>query len=46
MTDQIYLLRPGEWYALVSSKEFGPWDNKGAALAGKQTEQRRAVRKL
>lgn len=30
---------------MVNGRQFGPWDNKGAALAGLATEARRAAKK-
>jgi hypothetical protein len=33
------------WWCIVEGKAFGPWPDKGAALAGYQTECRRRDRK-
>lgn len=41
---QVYRLRDG-WYCMVDGREFGPWADKGPALAGMATEQRRAERR-
>lgn len=44
MTDQVFRLREG-WFAIVRGQSFGPWPMRGYALAGLQTEQRRAERR-
>ncbi len=36
--------RQGIWYCVVKGKVFGAWPDRGAALAGIQTEMRRAAR--
>lgn len=33
-------------YCIVNERVFGPWPDKGTALAGMQTEQRRAKKQL
>jgi hypothetical protein len=44
--DQVFCLKEG-WYCILnSSRVFGPWPNKGAALAGLATEQRRLNSRL
>jgi hypothetical protein len=30
------------WYIIVRNRQFGPWPDKGSAIAGYQTELRRA----
>lgn len=42
--DQTFALHDGH-YCIVSNRIFGPWDNLGAAIAGMQTEQRRAKKR-
>jgi len=41
-----FALRDGwggsEWYCYVAGKMLGPWPDKGSALAGYETELRRA----
>lgn len=39
-----YRLRDG-WYCMVAGKRYGPWRDKGAALAGYQTELRRSAKR-
>ena len=51
ISDQVYCLRGAhqnseEWMAIVSGKVYGPWPDKGAALAGLATEKRRAVARV
>jgi hypothetical protein len=43
--DTTFCLRDGEHFALVNGRVYGPWPDKGAAEAGMQTEQRRAMKK-
>lgn len=40
--DQVFYLRDG-WHCIVDGRVFGTWDNRGAAIAGMQTEQRRSA---
>lgn len=42
--DEVYRLHEG-WYCIVDGREYGPWLNKGLALAGMATEQRRAEKR-
>ena len=35
----------GEIYAYVNGQTFGPFNSRGAALAGVQVEERRAAKK-
>jgi len=44
--DTTFCLRDSEHYCIVAGRVFGPWPNHGAALAGLQTEQRRAAARL
>lgn len=44
--DSVYTLAAGEWYAMVNGREFGPWPDRGSALAGLETEQNRLTRKI
>lgn len=41
--DEVFMLH-GVWVAMVDGKVYGDWDNKGAATAGMETEQRRAAK--
>jgi hypothetical protein len=43
LPDHIFCMRAVEYYAVVNGRVFGPWPDRGAALAGLQTEQRRAA---
>ena len=43
--DHIFRVGSGGWYCYVNGKTFGPWQLREYALAGMQTEQRRAEAK-
>lgn len=41
VSDCVFSLQPHEWKAIVSGRIHGPFNSRGAAEAGMQTEQRR-----
>lgn len=43
MNHKPYFLH-GAWWVMVGGRIFGAWRDKGAALAGYETERRRAAR--
>jgi hypothetical protein len=42
--DQVFQIRDGVWWCIVAGRVLGNWPDKGSALAGMRTEQRRAAR--
>lgn len=45
MPEDQFFRTSGGWVCMVNGRVFGPWPMKEYAIAGMQTEQRRAARK-
>lgn len=41
LKDKVFITRKGEWMAISGGVVHGPWNSKGAALAGLEVERRR-----